>query len=172
MKYSKIIGTVLTLLFFVCTMEAVAQNGSEEEIQDKGPDSHLLFNTDNVEWQEGPPSLEPGAEFAVLEGNPSEEGVFTMRIKMPDGYEISPHSHPNVERVTVLSGTFLLGSGEQMDKENVETLEAGSYTSMPPEMVHYAITDGETVIQLTSIGPWVINYVNEEQDDPRTRSGD
>lgn len=138
------------------------------EFVDEGPDEHLTYRSGEIEWQEAPASLEPGAEVTVLEGNPGEPEVFTMRIKMPDGFHISPHWHPNVERVTVISGTFHLGSGEELDREAAEALEPGSYTSMPPEMVHYAIAEGETVIQLTSVGPWVINYVDPE-DDPRQR---
>lgn len=142
---------------------------SAQELVDEGPDYHLTYPAGQIEWQDGPASLEPGAEMAVLEGDPSETGVFTMRIRMPDGYSISPHSHPNVERVTVLSGTFLLGSGENVNERYATRLETGSYTSMPPEMVHYAFAEGETVIQLTTVGPWVINYTNPEEDDPRTR---
>lgn len=135
---------------------------------DEGPAEHLLFHDGEIEWQEAPASLEPGGEVAILEGDPGEDGVFTMRIKMPDEYYIAPHEHPNVERVTVISGRFLLGQGEEMDRDATTALEAGSYTSMPPGMVHYAIADGETVIQLTSVGPWVIEYVDDE-DDPRLR---
>lgn len=114
------------------------------------------------------PSLEPGAQIAVLEGNPGKPEVFTMRIKMPDGFSISPHWHPNVERVTVISGMFHLGSGETLNRSSAEPLQAGSYTSLPPKTRHYAIAEGETVIQLTSVGPWEINYVDPE-DDPRLR---
>lgn len=164
MQRSLLLGTLLSIFLIAYTAEAQAQ--SEDQIPDEGPDRHLLYTPGEVEWQDTPPSLEDGAEVAVLEGDPSEAGVFTMRIKMPDGFHISPHWHPNVERVTVVSGTFLLGSGEELDEEATEALEAGSYTSMPPEMTHYAIAEGETVIQLTSVGPWVINYVNDD-DDPR-----
>lgn len=143
---------------------------SAQQIVDEGPDHHLIYPAGEIEWQEGPASVEDGIKVAVLEGNPSEAGVFTLRLKIPDGGYISPHWHPNVERVTVISGTFLLGSGEEMNRQNVERLESGSYTSMPPEMVHYAIAEGETVIQLTSVGPWIINYVNPEEDDPRVRA--
>jgi SAM-dependent methyltransferase len=137
-----------------------------QEITDEGPDHHLLYEAGEIEWRDAPASLEEGAKVAVLEGNPSEPGVFTMRICMPDGFQISPHWHPNVERVTVISGTFLLGSGENVNRADTQRLEPGSYTSMPPEMVHYAIAEGETVIQLTSVGPWIINYVYPS-DDPR-----
>jgi quercetin dioxygenase-like cupin family protein len=168
----------LPLLIVACTADdhaADASNGAAEaahlqtvQLHDEGPDHHILFTVGDVEWRAAPASLERGAEVAVLEGNPGEEGIFTMRIRMPDGFHIAPHWHPNVERVTVLSGTFLLGSGEVADRDRVERLEAGSYTSMPPGMRHYAFAEGETVIQLTSVGPWVINYINPE-DDPRQR---
>lgn len=135
---------------------------------DKGPKHHIILTaTDEKNWQRSP-VLEPEIKVAVLEGNPSEPGVFTLRIKIPDGGYISPHWHPNVERVTVLSGRFLLGSGEKMDKSKVKTLDPGSYTSMPPGMRHFAIAEGETIVQLTSVGPWEINYINP-QDDPRNR---
>ena len=131
-----------------------------------GPDHHITYTADEIVWEDGPASLEPGAQFAVLEGDPSERGMFTMRLKLPDGFRISPHWHPNYERVTVISGTFLLGHGEEFKPEEAQVLPAGSYTTMPPEMRHFATAQGETVIQLTSIGPWKIHYINPE-DDPR-----
>lgn len=154
------------LLVSLVTDALQAQHGSEGKIPDKGPNHHLLYQPEEIIWQDGPASLERGAQMAVLEGNPNEPGVFTMRIKIPDGFYILPHWHPNVERVTVISGTFRLGSGEKLDKEAAKPLSPGSYTSMPPGMRHFAIAEGETVVQLTSIGPWEINYVNPE-DDPR-----
>lgn len=141
-----------------------------ESFTDHGLDHHLIYNNDSIEWQDAPASLEEGIQVAIMEGDPSQQEIFTMRIKLPDGAYISPHWHPNVERVTVISGAFLLGAGEEMDRENTERLEPGSYTSMPPNMVHYAIADGETVVQLTSMGPWIINYVDPDTDDPRIRS--
>ena len=140
------------------------------EITDEGPDTHLTYLPADVEWGEGPASLEPGAEMAVLEGDPGEEGVFTMRLRLPDGYRIAPHTHPNVERVTTLSGTFRLGTGDVLDTEAADRLETGSYTAIPPGMSHYAFAEGETVIQLTSVGPWELEYVNPD-DDPRQRTG-
>ncbi len=165
MSMKSSINIILFLVFIFIPAAALAQG-----IEDEGPDHHLIFTPEDIEWQDAPASLEDGAEVAVLEGNPSEPGVFTMRIKMPDGFHISPHWHPNVERVTVISGDFLLGSGEMLDREATQRMGPGSYTSMPPEMTHFAIADGETVVQLTSIGPWVINYINPEEDDPRERT--
>jgi quercetin dioxygenase-like cupin family protein len=166
MKYHQLSGFIIILCMIPAQM--FAQHSGEPGITDEGPAHHLIYPAGEIDWQDAPASLEPGGQVAILEGNPSEPGVFTMRIKMPDGYHISPHWHPNVERVTVVSGTFLLGSGDEMNRDETEALKAGSYTSMPPEMRHYAIAEGETVIQLTSVGPWIINYINPD-DDPRLR---
>lgn len=166
MRAHLLIGTVISSFLVTGTMEA---QDSPVGIVDEGPEHHLVYRPVDVEWQDAPASLERGAQVAVLEGDPGEPGVFTMRIRMPDGYAIAPHWHPNVERVTVISGTFLLGSGDTMDRAAAERLGPGSYTSLPPETRHYAIAEGETVIQLTSVGPWVLNYV-DPRDDPRLRS--
>lgn len=162
-KSIKYLPTFLLVIFLPWCLMA-------QEIADEGPDHHLTYKAGEIDWQPGPASVEEGIEVAVLEGNPSEGGVFTLRLKIPDGGFIAPHWHPNVERVTVISGSFLLGSGEEMNRQDLLRLDPGSYTSMPPEMVHYAFAEGETVIQLTSVGPWIINYVNPEEDDPRERT--
>jgi len=151
--------------FYLMSPKLSAQQTMRD--MDKGPEHHLIYTNDEIKWQQSP-VLEPELKVSVLEGNPSESGVFTLRIKIPDGGYISPHWHPNVERVTVLSGKFRLGSGETMDRRNTKPLKPGAYTSMPPGMRHFAIAEGETIIQLTSVGPWVINYINPN-DDPRNR---
>jgi len=158
MKLGLLIGTALSCLIAFSPVHAQERPTAGHE--------HLIYRPADVAWQPGPGSFQPGAEFAILEGDPAEPGVFTMRIRMPDGFVIAPHWHPNVERVTVLSGTFLLGSGERLDRAAAQRLEAGSYFSLPPEMPHFAIMEGETVVQLTSVGPWEINYV-DPADDPR-----
>jgi hypothetical protein len=47
-------------------------------------------------------------------------------------------------------------------------LEGGTYSAMPPKMTHFAWMEGETILQLSSIGPWEVVYVNPA-DDPRRR---
>lgn len=131
-----------------------------------GPDQQIVMPVADVEYQAGPDSLSEGAEYAVLEGDPSESGLFVMRLRLPDGFTIQPHTHPNFERVTVLSGVFLLGHGAEFDEQETDRLEAGSFTTMPPDTEHFAIIEGDTVLQLTSIGPWDIQYV-DPADDPR-----
>lgn len=161
MKTFTAIG-VSILLFMAVPLQA------QEEAHDKGPDKAIIVKPGDIQWKDGPPSFEAGSQMAVLEGSPGESGFFNLRIKLPDGFRISPHWHPRVERVTVISGSVRLGHGEKFDREATELLNAGSYVSLPPKMVHYAVTEGETVVQLTTIGPWEIHYVNPK-DDPRKR---
>lgn len=119
-----------------------------------------------LQWRPGPASLAAGAQFAVLEGDPAKEGPFTMRLRLPDGFRILPHTHPAVEHITVISGTFNLGVGEKFDASATQAMTAGTFGFWPPGMKHFAWAKGETILQLHGIGPWRIEYVNPA-DDPR-----
>jgi len=132
-------------------------------------DEHEIVTPDTIEWSPGPASIPPGAEAAVLYGDASKEGLFALRLKLPQGYHIAPHSHPRPEVVTVISGTFRLGMGKTADQNEAEPLAAGSFFAMGPGMAHYAYTDEETVLQLNSTGPWALTYV-DPKDDPRQKT--
>ncbi len=127
---------------------------------------HAIHVPTQIQWQDGPPSLPPGAKLAVLEGDPAKDGFFTMRVKVPDGYKIPPHIHPKVEHVTVISGTFNFGMGEKFDQAATKEMPAGTFGFWPAGMKHFAWARGETVIQLHGIGPWSIEYL-DPADDPR-----
>ena len=132
-------------------------------------DDHKLLTLQDVKWAPGPPSIPKGAEASVLYGDPSKEGLFVLRLKLPKGYVIPPHSHPKPEIVTVISGTFQIGMGDTADKSKAKPLAAGGFFGFPPGMTHFAYTDEETVVQLNSTGPWTLTYVNPK-DDPRQKS--
>lgn len=127
-----------------------------------------VYQPSDVQWKEGPASLPPGGQMAVLEGDPSKEGPFTMRLRLPDAYRIPPHFHGGVEHVTVISGTFNLGMGDTFDASATKAMQAGSFGYWPAGMRHYASTTGATVLQLHGLGPWTITYVNPS-DDPRKK---
>ena len=121
---------------------------------------------DKLEWKDGPPSLPKGAQIAVLEGDPSKDGPFVFRVKVPDGYRIPPHTHPKTERVTVISGQLNIGMGEKFDEKARQPMPAGTYGYWEAGMKHFVWIKGETIVQLHGIGPWSIQYVNPA-DDPR-----
>lgn len=130
---------------------------------------HKLLSPSEIKWGPGPASLPPGAEAAVLYGDPTKEGLFAMRLKFPKGYRIAPHTHPKPEIVTVITGTFQLGTGDKADLSKAKALSAGGFIALPPGHAHYAGADEETIVQLNSTGPWAVTYVNPK-DDPRTKA--
>ena len=138
----------------------VAQDG------DKAKQEHTILTAEDVKWGDGPATLPPGAKAAVLDGDPKKEGVFTMRLKVPGGYKVPPHWHGGYERLTVVSGAFHLGLGEKFDESKARKLPAGAYFSLPPKTAHFAYTTEETVVQISTMGPWTLTYV-DPKDDPR-----
>ena len=129
----------------------------------------VLVRPQEIKWGPGPAVLPPGAEAAVLFGDPSEEGLFVLRLKLPAGYSVAPHTHPVDEVVTVISGTFYKGMGETYDKRKLERLPAGSFFALPPDTAHYVFMEEETVIQISTEGPWGLTYINPK-DDPRQKT--
>jgi hypothetical protein len=154
-----------SLLFAVCiaalSLSCISAAPHEEK-------DHHMVTPDNITWVDGPPSLPPGAKIVMLEGDPSKEGPFVMRAKMPDGYKVMPHTHPKDERVTILAGTLHMGIGEKFDEKATKPMPTGSYGRMGAGVKHFAYAKGETIIQVHGNGPWVIEYVNPD-DDPRKK---
>ncbi len=120
----------------------------------------------DIQWAPAPASLPCCAEAAVLYGDPAKEGLFALRVRIPKDYYIPPHTHPEAEVVTVLTGKFSLGMGPKADRASAKPIGAGGFMAMPPQVAHYVFSDEETVLQLTSVGPWAMDYV-EPKDDPR-----
>ena len=128
------------------------------------------FTPDTIPWGPAPPVVRPGAQFAVLEGDPTAStGDFTIRLKMPDGFRISPHFHPQRENVTVISGTFKVGMGDEFDANKMKAFTAGSFAFLDPDMHHYAMACGETIVQVHGQSPLQFNYINPEDDPSRNR---
>jgi quercetin dioxygenase-like cupin family protein len=122
---------------------------------------HTMVNANEVQWKEAPPIL-PGAQIAVLYGDPSKDGVFVMRLKFPANYKVPPHTHPVDEIVTVISGEFRIGMGSKFDDSQLKPYSAGGLIAMPPGMEHFVQTKQETVVQISTRGPWALKYVNPE----------
>ena len=83
--------------------------------------AHTMVLPSDLKWADVP-SLPPGAKIAVIEGPMNQAVPFTIRLKFPKDYQIPAHSHPAVERVTVLSGTFHMGTGDKFDKAKSHAL--------------------------------------------------
>jgi hypothetical protein len=112
--------------------------------------------------------LPAGAKMAVVKGDPSKAGDFTVRIKMPANYAVPPHHHPTDEVVRVLgAGKLTYGMGDKADPSNAGTLEKGYHVTMKAEMNHWVSTTDPIEVQVSGMGPFQITYANPK-DDPRT----
>ena len=133
-------------------------------------DKHA-FTPDAIEWGPAPPFIQPGAQLAIMEGDPlAKSGDYTVRLKLPDGYRIAPHWHPERENVTVMSGTLKLGMGDKFDEAKMMSLPTGSFGYLDPDMHHYAMSgEGETVVQIHGKSPVQFNYVDPADDPGRKR---
>jgi quercetin dioxygenase-like cupin family protein len=132
------------------------------------PSTHDHHAT-HVVYGPAPDALPPGAEMAVLQGDPSAPGeLFTIRLRLPNGYILPPHWHPTDENVTVIKGTFLVGLGDVFDHHATLALHRGDFLSAPANANHFAQAKGRTEVQVHAIGPFTINYVNPNDDPRRT----
>jgi quercetin dioxygenase-like cupin family protein len=127
---------------------------------------HTMVNAGEVTWKDGPPSLPKGSQISVLYGDPTKDGIFVMRLKFPANYKIPAHTHAVDEVVTVVSGEFGIGMGAAFDPSKMKAISAGGVIAMPPGMQHFVQVNQDTVVQLSTRGPWSIAYVNPA-DDPR-----
>jgi hypothetical protein len=94
----------------------------------------MPVNADGLAWAPAPPVLPKGAEIAVLSGDPSKDGLYVLRLKMPANYELPAHNHPTTEYVTVISGSFHIGMGDKLDEKNGVELRGGGFGEAPAHM--------------------------------------
>lgn len=163
----KLIATLTVSILIVAAAIVSAQQAGKSKAA-TGSGQHVMVTPDQVKWGPGPPALPPGAQAAVIAGDPAKPAMFVIRAKFPDGYTVPPHWHPTDEYVTVLSGTLMVGVGEKLDAGAMHALSAHSMAKMPRRTNHYVRAKGETVIQVQAIGPFDVTYVSPN-DDPRKK---
>ena len=128
---------------------------------------HTMIAPSDLKWSPVP-SLPPGATISVIEGPMNKAVPFTARIKFPATYRLPAHTHPAIEHVTVISGTFHMGTGTKLDTSKTKALSPSGFAIMQPGTPHFAWTEEETIVQVHGTGPWGIDYVNPA-DDPRNQ---
>ena len=152
-------------LYAVLATVGILCTGQFFRVAAQAPAHQHVFTPETIPWGPAPPIIRPGAQFAVLEGDPmATTGDYTIRLKLPDGYRISPHWHPLRENVTVISGTFKVGMGDVFETSKMTALPPGSFAYLDPDMHHYAMACGVVVVQVHGQSPVQFNYVNPDDD--------
>ena len=131
-----------------------------------GQDVFKAIISEDIEWKPFP-AFPPSVRLAVVVGQPSEEALYTIRVKAPRGVKLMPHKHPEDRVYTVISGVFYIGLGDQFDAEKLQAYAPGSVIVLPGNTSHFHwAKSGEYITQITAIGPLGLEYVNPK-DDPR-----
>jgi hypothetical protein len=120
-------------------------------------------------WGPPPPGLPAGARAAVVSGDPTKAGPFTVRIDMPPDYAIRPHHHPTSEELRLLEGTLHLGHGGKWDEKAMKAVATDKPVTIGAKKPHFLHAASRVVLEVQSTGPFAITYV-DPKDDPRTGS--
>lgn len=123
-----------------------------------------MYTPADMKWGDAPPIFPKGAKLSVLTGDPFKEGYYALRMKMPAGYKVMPHTHSKDENVTVISGDFAGGMGEKFDEKKSKSFGAGSFVQMPAGMAHFGFTKGGTELEVSGNGPFTMTYINPADD--------
>jgi quercetin dioxygenase-like cupin family protein len=148
----------VAVLSLFCAATALAQTASP-----------VVVVVDDAKFGPAPPFLPPGAQIAVLSGNPMGTGSYSVRLRFPANYAIPAHSHPTDENVVVTAGSMTFGMGDKLSKTapDNKTIQVGGYALAPTGMNHYAYAGASGAdIVLYGLGPVEFKYVNPA-DDPR-----
>lgn len=130
-----------------------------------GPGMAMLPDDAAVNWGPPPASLPHNTQFSILSGDPAKPGPFTLRLRMPAGTVIAPHTHATAENLTVLSGAIMHDMGNTIDKARAKPLGTGAFVFLPGDMPHSLWTTTEAAeIQVSGTGPFGLHYINPADD--------
>jgi len=133
-----------------------------------GQDVFRSVLPEEIDWKPFP-SFPPSVRLAVVVGQPSEAGPYTIRVKAPHGAKLMPHRHPEDRVYTVISGVFYIGLGDQFDADKLQAYPAGSVIVLPGNTSHFHwAKSSEYITEVSAIGPLGLEYVNAK-DDPRNQ---
>src|SRR5690348_14871588 len=106
---------------------------------------------DQFQWKGSPGAAN---QTASLFGDPSKPGLYVQITKRAPNVWSQPHSHPNERFITVLAGTFLIGTGAKFDKDNTVAVGPGGVVHDIPNQMHYdGIGPEGATLEFIAMGP-------------------
>lgn len=161
MKSKTYLINFLTLLLIFVADLSLAQGLNPKEFNS--------ISSENIVWNSFPAFPEK-VKLAVLVGNPAKPEPFIVRVKVPNGEKIMPHTHPEDRIYTVISGVFYIGIGDQFDETKLKAYPPGTVVILPGNTPHFHLAkSGEYVTQVYAIGPLGLEYLDKHFD-PRVKS--
>jgi ChrR Cupin-like domain len=104
----------------------------------------------DMQWTEA----DSGVMQKVLYGDPSKPGLYIVLAKWEAGKMSRPHFHPNDRYITVVSGTWWVGTGSTFDPASTTPMPAGSFVTHYGGKVHYdGAKEGDVILEIVGMGP-------------------
>ena len=147
---------------------AVTEDRQQSSVRSHQPGQNVFsaILSEDIDWKPFP-AFPPSVRLAVVVGQPSEAGPYTIRVRVPHGVKLMPHRHPEDRVYTVVSGIFYIGLGDQFDADKLQAYPPGSVVVLPSDTSHFHwAKSSEYVTQVTAIGPLGLEYISAK-DDPR-----
>jgi hypothetical protein len=120
------------------------------KVTDLNPAALAYKLPDQIKWTDEP----SGAKAAVLLGDLAKPGLYIVLVKWTPHHMSHPHWHPNDRFITVVSGTWWVGTGAKFDPDGTVPLPAGSFVTHFGKQVHYdGAKDVEAVLEIVGEGP-------------------
>jgi hypothetical protein len=115
---------------------------------------------DQLQWRD--PTGAAGVNQAVLQGDPTKTGLYVVMNRFKPGNFSRPHFHPNDRFITVVKGTWWVGSGNTFDPDGTVPMPAGTFVTHFGKQVHYdGAKDEEVVLIIVGEGPATLTRVEE-----------
>ncbi len=128
----------------------VSAQAPERKAASLDPAALVYKLPEQIQWADDP----IGAKMAVLQGDPSKPGLYVVLVKWTPHHMSHPHFHPNDRFITVLSGTWWVGTGAKFDPESTVPMPAGTFVTHFGKQIHYdGAKDGEAVLEIVGEGP-------------------
>jgi quercetin dioxygenase-like cupin family protein len=120
------------------------------KVTDLNPAALAYKLPSQITWTDEP----SGAKRAVLLGDPDKPGLYIVLVRWTAHHMSRPHFHPNDRFITVLSGTWWVGTGAKFDPESTVALPEGTFVTHFGKQIHYdGAKDGDAVLQIVGEGP-------------------
>jgi hypothetical protein len=138
------------LLFAVVGVASLVSLGSARPT-DLNPAAIKIQLPDQIKWDD---DMKRGESTAVLAGNPESTGIYVELVKWHAHHMSHPHFHPNDRFITVISGTWWVGTGTKFDPDSTKPLPPGSFARHVGKEIHYdGAKDEDVVLELVGEGP-------------------
>ena len=131
-------------------------------LKEDSADTLKVVKASDVQWADAK-SAPRGVKSCLIHGDPAKGG-FVMLSKIESGTVFLPHTHSTDEVVTIVSGTFVIGTGEKVDQSKGKVVDAGGYFTAKAQTPHWATAKTDVILVRSGSGPADIKYVNPADD--------